>query len=370
MKKLVFLSSTYKIGGGGEISLIDIINKLNSEYEVFCVCRKKGELSNILDRLEIKKIFCGTRWSRKVKNMFSNYTRLYYLYLKLKAISPDLIYSNSSVGNQFSVRLSTMLKIPNITHVRDIFEQSKKDKYLFKNTMQLIANSGTVANLLRVYNKNVEVIYNGVDKNRFHPLLEEYKDEVKRNLNLSGKFLVGNVSTLTYKKGYFDMVRVAEELAKDFPDVIFLVVGRPKDGQEEELEELKREIESKGVDDKFIFLGFIKDISKIIASLDILLFPTHYEAFGRVIIEAMACKVPVVTTYSGGPEEVISDGKDGFLFEVSDIEGMVFAIRRLYKDKKLYSRIADKGYEKFLNNFTFARMINNIEQMITNRLTS
>ena len=96
------------------------------------------------------------------------------------------------------------------------------------------------------------------------------------------------------------------------------------------------------------------------------IFPTIKEAFGRVIIEAFASGVPVVSTYSGGPQEIIEDGKDGFLFKVGDIQGMYETVIKLYRNKDLYEYIRENAYKKFLENFTIDKMVEKITRIIEN----
>lgn len=337
--------------------MIDIIKNISDNYQIYCVCRKKGELSKILKDLKVKMFFCDLRWSRKGKYFVRNYFKFYKLLFQLLKNQVDLIYANSGHINPFAVRLAKKLAVPVITHQRDVFDIPSKDKYCFKKSTQLIANSKTVANLLRSYADNIKVIYNSVNPDKFNPLLKKSQKNIKNKLNLGNCFLIGNASTIVYKKGFFEMVQVAKKVVPKIPEAKFLVIGRPKTEEMHILDELKVEITACGLESKFIFMGYIQAVENAIAGLDILLFPTHFEAFGRVIIEAMACKTPVISTYSGGPDEIVTDKEDGFLFNYNDIEGMSNAIIKLHKDKKLYQRIVDNAYNKFLDRFTINRMI-------------
>lgn len=356
MKKIVFLSGESRLMGGGEFSLIDVVEKISSNYKIFCVCKKRGDLANILKKYAIKVLYCDLSWSTKLKDIFSNYKRLFYLYLKLKKISPHLVYANSSCINRFATRLSKRLNIPIITYVHDIFIKSKspKDRFNFKNSSQIIACSIAVVNLIIEYNKNVSLVYNGVDPKKFHPSLKHKNDN----------FLIGNVGTIAYKKGYFEFIKVADKIAKKIPRSKFLIIGETKPTETHILEELKKEIEKHNLESRFIFTGFVDNIAEKIANLDILLFPSHCEAFGRVIIEAFACKTPVISTYSGGPTEIIKDGETGFLFEIDDIEGMAKTIINLHRDKSLQKYITENAYKKFLKNFTVDIMVRQIKSII------
>lgn len=368
MKKIVFLSGAGVLREGGEFSLIDVIKGMRKDYRMLCVCKSKGPLSDILREYAIETLFCDLKWSRKTKYLFSNYRRFLYLYLKLKRFSPDLIYSNSGRTNPFAARLAKRLRAPLITHVRDLFDQAPKDKYFFSHSDKILACSKTVANLIEKFNNNIKVIYNGVDPEKFSPALRFSEDSLRKRLNLDGYFLIGNVGTIAYRKGYFEFAEAAKEVAKVIPKARFLIVGETLPRRGYILEELKKKVHEYNLVDRFIFTGFVKGVEKVITSLDVLLFPPRYEAFGRVIIEAFACRVPVISTRSGGPEEIIEDKKDGFLFKVGDAKGMAQAIINLYEDKNLYAYIAENAHKMFLERFTIEKTVSEIKSAIDKAL--
>lgn len=359
MKRIVFLSGSGVLKEGGEFSLVDIIKGIKHRYKILCICKNKGPLSDILENLKIKVIFCDLKWSRKFKYIFTRYRNLIFLYFKIKNFKPGLIYSNSGRVNPFAAKLAKALKIPLITHVRDIFDEVTKDKYCFRQSNKIIAISKNVANLIK-FNQNIKVIYNGVDPKKFFPGLRFAEDGLRKRLNLNGKFLVGNVGTIAYRKGYFEFAEAAKEIVKAIPSARFLVIGETLPGRNYIREELERKIEEAGLKDNFIFTGFVKEVAKTVASLDVLLFPPRYEAFGRVIIEALACGVPVVSTYSGGPEEIIESKKSGLLVKAGDIKSMADAVIRLYQNRNLYTQISKSGYKRFRDKFSIGRTIGEI----------
>lgn len=364
MKKIVFLSGAGVLREGGEFSLIDVIKGIQKDYKILCVCKIKGPLSDTLREFAIETLFCDLKWSRKVKYFFSNYRRFLYLYLKLKRFSPDLIYSNSGRANPFAAKLAKRLKVSLITHVRDLFDEVDRDKYCFRQSSKVIAISKCVANLIKKHNQNIKVIYNGVDPQKFSPSLRFSEGNLRKKLGLNDCFLVGNVGTIAYRKGYFEFVETAKEASKVIPKARFLIVGETLPERGYILEELKKKVKENNLESKFIFTGFIKDIQRAIASLDVLLFPPRYEAFGRVIIEAFACSVPVVSTYSGGPEEIIENKKDGFLCKIGDTRAMADVVKSLYQDKDLYRRISENAHKKFLEKFTIDRTVREIKSVV------
>lgn len=356
VKKIVFLTAESHLRGGGEFVLREIIRGLKDKYKIFCVCKNGGDLADILKAAGAEILFCDLSWPHKVKRLPANYINLFFLSYRLKKISPGLIYANSGTINPFAVRLAENLGLPLITHLHDLFSPTAKDKYCLGRSNRVIAVSEAVAGLARPYNKNIKVIYNKIDAGKFSPALKLSPHNLKNKLGLSRCFLVGNVGTITYKKGYFEFVETARRTAALIPDVKFLIAGGAKPQEAGLLEEIKSRIRKYNLEDKFIFTGFINEPELAVAGLDVLLFPSHYEGFPRVVIESFACGTPIVSARWAGAGEIIEDKVNSFLFDIRDTEGMVQAIVRLYKDKELYNYISANAHKKFLDNFTLDKM--------------
>lgn len=94
--------------------------------------------------------------------------------------------------------------------------------------------------------------------------------------------------------------------------------------------------------------GFLetRDLQAAIGDCRALLLTSHWvEAFGNVAIEALACGVPVISSRCGGPEEIVTDGEVGFLFDVADVDGLVAAIGQIGKiDRQACRALAEREY--------------------------
>ena len=85
---------------------------------------------------------------------------------------------------------------------------------------------------------------------------------------------------------------------------------------------------------------------------DIFVFPTYYETFGLVNLEAMAHKLPIVSTNEGGIPDVVKDGENGLICEKKDPESLANCIEKLLTDEKLRKEMGQKGYERYCQLFT------------------
>lgn len=101
-----------------------------------------------------------------------------------------------------------------------------------------------------------------------------------------------------------------------------------------------------GLRKKITFTGRLdhKNLSPLANSVDFCIFPSIHEAFGNMVLEAMACKKPVITLNNGGPKDIITDGKEGFLVNTKNPKEISEKINILLRDTKLRERMGNNAY--------------------------
>ncbi len=191
---------------------------------------------------------------------------------------------------------------------------------------------------------DIEVIYNGVDTEKFSPDNKvKYRNEIRLRHGLSDNdFVVLFVGSGFERKG----VRYLIEAVESMPvPVTVMIVGKGKFNKISPNLSLskggilplckrgnKRDFQFK---QNIIFCGPQKDIHRYYAASDIFAFPTIYEPFGNVHLEALASGLPVITTRHSGASEIIEDGREGFVIdEPEDIEGLAERIRLLMDSER------------------------------------
>jgi glycosyltransferase involved in cell wall biosynthesis len=145
--------------------------------------------------------------------------------------------------------------------------------------------------------KPCHLMQRGVDTQLFAP--------ARRTRAADGSFVLGYVGRLSIEKNVALLVRIERELeALGVKGVRFLIVGH---GDEEEM--LRRELRSAH------FAGVLRGetLAKAYANMDVLVFPSHTDTFGNVVLEALASRVPAVVTPDGGPKFIVRDGETGFV---------------------------------------------------------
>src|ERR1700712_1995747 len=159
----------------------------------------------------------------------------------------------------------------------------------------------------------IRVIPNFIDLTRFSL---KAKDHFKKAIAPSGEKILIHTSNFRKVKRTQDVIRIFAKVIEKIPSKL-LMVG---DGEERaECEQLCRDL---GVNDNVRFLGKQDAIEEILSVSDLFLMPSQSESFGLAALEAMACKVPVISTNTGGLPELNLDGVTGFLKDVGDIDGM------------------------------------------------
>jgi len=124
------------------------------------------------------------------------------------------------------------------------------------------------------------------------------------------------------------------------------IIGGALFGEEEVGAALVQLAEHLGIADRVDFAGHIDDVAGELASLDVAVHAsTIPEPFGQVVVEAMAAGVPIVAVDAGGPAEVVTDGVDGLLFPMGDVDALAERLTRLAADPGLRERLVSAGRE-------------------------
>ena len=160
---------------------------------------------------------------------------------------------------------------------------------------------------------DIRVIPNFIDLSRFSL---KAKDHFKKAIAPSGEKIVVHTSNFRKVKRTQDVIKIFAKVIKKIPAKL-LMVG---DGPERSCcEQLCRDF---GISDDVRFLGKQDAIEEILSVSDLFLMPSESESFGLAALEAMACKVPVVSSNAGGLPELNVEGVTGFLKDVGDVDGM------------------------------------------------
>jgi len=182
--------------------------------------------------------------------------------------------------------------------------------------------------------QDIKVIPNFIDLSRFSL---KAKDHFKKAIAPAGEKILIHTSNFRKVKRTEDVVRIFAKVIKKIPSKL-LMVG---DGEERsDCEQLCRDL---GVGSDVRFLGKQDAIEEILSVADLFIMPSQSESFGLAALEAMACKVPVISSNAGGLPELNIDGVTGFLKDVGDVDGMAEASIYILEDEARLQTFKDNA---------------------------
>jgi teichuronic acid biosynthesis glycosyltransferase TuaC len=196
------------------------------------------------------------------------------------------------------------------------------------------------------------VIGNGIDTDLF---IATDKAEAKTALGIDTdcKVLI-TVGGLVERKGFHRVVACLPELLKEFPKLVYLIVGgaNPEGNYRPQIETLSKEL---GVEEHVRFLGALSqsELSLPLSAADVFVLATSNEGWANVILEAMACNTPVVATNVGGNREVVSSDKVGSIVPFGDPlalqKAVCKALKKNWHEQDLQDYVRDNHWDRRIN---------------------
>lgn len=156
--------------------------------------------------------------------------------------------------------------------------------------------------------------------------------------------VIGLVGRISPWKGQDVFLRAIHRIHAEFPAARYQIIGSALFGEKVYADHIRHLCTELGLDGCVQFCGFVRDIQRHIASLDVLVHAsTIPEPFGQVIVEGMAAGKPVIATRGGGAAEIVIDHVSGILVSMNDPEALAHALRSLMKDADLRERLGSAG---------------------------
>ena len=214
--------------------------------------------------------------------------------------------------------------------------------YKGKSLPRIIAISDMVKRDMMEWYKipedRIEVVYNGVDIERFHPRNRQYRSEVRKRHKIGEEFVILFVSNNFRMKGLGYLMKALANLKrKDSPLLRLLILGRDRRGP------YLRLAKKTGISEEVVFVGSTHEPEKYYGSADLLVHPTFYDACSLTVLEALASGLPVITTSSNGASGMIRQKEEGWVIDkIKDTHELELAIRYFFDDG-IRHRMAHQG---------------------------
>lgn len=185
--------------------------------------------------------------------------------------------------------------------------------------------------------RDIDVIPNFICLDHYNMKRDE---SIRKSFAPNNEKLLVHISNFRKVKRVEDIIKIFDIVRKEIPAKLLLVGDGP---ERHSLEELCREL---GTCDLVHFIGKVKDTERILSASDLFLLTSKSESFGLAALEAMAAKVPVISTNTGGIPEVNKDGFSGYMSNVGDVESMAEDAVKILRDDETLALFKENAYEQ------------------------
>jgi len=345
MKICIIVPSFPPTLGGAEVGAYELSKKLSEDNEVIVLTKSKKNARKIenFGRMKVMRIFPN------VKSYMLSFFILGFLYslFYLKKIKPDICNIHYIIPYGLgSLIACKLMEIPTVLTIVgwDIYDPLVKPRMFYRPCIRYCLKIAdrvvSVSNFIKKkaqeiwYNRmDIKVIPYGIDINKFRP---RQRREMTNKYKLGDTKVILAVQRLHARKRVSVLIKSLSFLKRKFEKFTLLVVGDGPD--KENLMELTKKLR---LEEKIVYCGKVeqRELPSYYKSADIFALHTLHEGLGIVILEAMSSGLPVVTTKAGGTEDLVENGKNGFLVSKNDPKKMGTKILYLLKNPRIRKRM-------------------------------
>ena len=210
---------------------------------------------------------------------------------------------------------------------------------------EVIVNSnymkGHVQGLFGLPFDKISVIPNGINLNNFTGIERDY--DFRRRFAMDNEKIILYVGRLVYEKGVQHLISAMPKILDHYHDSKLVIAG--KGGM---LDELKAQVDSMGLSNKVYFTGYLnqKEVQKMYKCADVAVFPSTYEPFGIVALEAMLAGIPTVVSDIGGLNEIVEHGVNGMKSYAGNPNSIADSVLSLLFDPQLAMNVTKNAKNK------------------------
>lgn len=296
-------------------------------------------------------------WLHLLANVYAIGHAVLTLRRVVKRLQPDVIHCNHMLAKPIGALVGAMTGTPVVFHSRachHLWIDGVFYSWLGRRTIvrRIICNSAASAQVYRRSSAaKVRIVPNSIDLEHFRE--GSVNPRLRSDYAIPGDaFVVGFVGRIHQKKGIDWLLQSFVGVAAKVHGARLVIVGG-NDGSlhHDALAHYQSMAQALGLaSNQVFFTGYQDDVRAYVADFDVLVFPSvEPESFGRVLLEAMALEVPVITSAHGGAIEVVRDGKDGLWVPVGDVDGLAGAMQALAADPERRRAMGACGRQRVID---------------------
>lgn len=285
----------------------------------------------------------------------------------------DLIYANTQKALVVGALASVFSRRPLVYHLHDILSS---EHFSATNRQVAVTLANRFASLIIANSEatraafvdsggcsdRVAVVYNGFNLDAYQIQDRDYQS-ARQSFSLDATFIVGHFSRLSPWKGQHVLL---EALVQCPEEVGAVFVGDALFGEQSYVEQLHLQVRQLGLENRVRFLGFQSPITPLMAACDLIVHSsTAPEPFGRVIVEAMLCKKPVIAAEAGGAIELVEHGRTGWLCLPANSYSLAEQIKICQQQPQLATTVAEAGYLEARQRFTQVTIQHQLSELLT-----
>ena len=269
-------------------------------------------------------------------------------------------YAAKTLKNSFNIPIVATIHATESGRNSGIHDETQRyindtEWMLTYEASEVIVNSNYMKNeLQRLFGlpyEKINVVPNGVNLNLFNGVERDYN--FRRRFAMDNEKIILFMGRLVYEKGIQHLIAAMPKILNGYHDSKLIICG--KGGM---LDELKAEANALGLGQKVYFAGYMngKDVQRMYKAADIAVFPSTYEPFGIVALEAMLSENPVVVSDVGGLNEIVQHRENGMKSYAGNPNSIADSILELLYDHKLCADITKKAKNKVRNEYNWSKI--------------
>lgn len=371
MAKALHLIHSFNRGGIEKwlLSMLEEISRDECEMDFCCKGSDTGPLAAIAEDLGAKVFHCplypthiGFALSLKRLLLEGKYQ---ILHNHLETYSGFPVWVAQQIGipvitsfhNTHFIAQTSFTRLPLVKELRSIYSVVSIDYALRHSHLVTGCSQGVIKNLdpegVKIKHSS-RVLYYGVNLPKLST--PEERTAFRNSFGwLAETPIVLHVGRLNEQKNHLGILSVFQLVLKDIPTAKLLLVG---EGLLRSL--IEDAIAKRGLTQSVLLLGLRDDVPLLMSKCDAFLFPSIYEGFGIVAIEANAAKLPVIGSRIPGLTEAVRDGETALLHDIDDIQGMAKSLVRLIRDRTYNEQLGQAGQNWVKNQYSTAVSANQL----------
>lgn len=362
---VLFLSHSSALSGA-ELALLEVVKSF-SESGARChvILPYRGLMEDRLKAMSVSYSLAPMRWwvlgneEKAVSTAEEIMGQAIEIMALAEIMKPDIVYSNTSVINIGAI-VAKEIGLLHIWHIHEMgakpfdfafmLNDRERMKYIEKHSDFVIFNSNATKSHFQNFSpfSSSEVVYNDVS---ITPIDEEKREKHFFKKDRSLKLAI--IGSVIPGKNQQQAIVAVGLLKEEGIDAKLAIIGPMPDRRY--YDSLRKIIHDEGLSGNIVFHDFSPDVRSAIRQSDIVVVCAENESFGRVTVEAMLEKKPVVGVRSGGTAELIKDNVNGFLYEPGDAVALKERIEAVMNDAQKTESVALCGYRYAVENFVNKR---------------